>query len=215
MPLTDSPRQRLVHHLCPHGGSHGPPHHGSRAQLQDDSARPPACGCRKAGDSPDIDGMGGLHGTLPVALVWGYRLGLPCGARGFEPTPRCAAQPGVGQHAPNATAAAPSPLLRQQMRDTTRPIGTTPLRTIALHVVLSLLLGSRRGTGRALQPLVITAARAPWPLTHVTHAKLGVLLVYPGVLPGCCCAQYAAAFLKMSHSSFTRVFAFRRRLSSS
>src|SRR5215471_8426500 len=121
LPLTDSHSQRLVYQLCPHVVSHGPPHHGTRAQIQDDSEIQPAFACRKVGDIPDIDGIGVWHGKLPVELVWCYRLGLPCGDRGFEPTPRFAAQPCLGQHAPNATAADPEPRLRQQMLDTTRP----------------------------------------------------------------------------------------------
>src|SRR5262245_62105287 len=52
-------------------------------------------------------------------------------------------------------------------------------------------------------------------LTHVTDRERGVLLVNPCVLYGSCCAKYAAAFFKMSRSSFKRAFSFRRRLSSS
>src|SRR5919205_1214741 len=101
------------------------------------------------------------------------------------------------------------------MLDPTRTIGATPLRKIALHFVLHLLIGSGLGAGRAVQPLVITAARDLEQATHATHAKCGALLVYPGVLHGSCCAKYAAAFFKISRSSFKRAFSFRRRLSSS
>src|SRR5262249_1625567 len=60
-----------------------------------------------------------------------------------------------------------------------------------------------------------TIARDLEELTHATHAELGVLLVDPGVLYGSCDAKYAAAFLKMSRSSFKRAFSFRRRFTAS
>jgi hypothetical protein len=42
-----------------------------------------------------------------------------------------------------------------------------------------------------------------------------LLLVNPRVLYGSCCAKYAAAFFKISRSSFQRAFSFRRRFTSS
>src|SRR5262249_53897007 len=63
--------------------------------------------------------------------------------------------------------------------------------------------------------LVVATARDLQELTHATHLELGELLVHPGVLHGSCCAKYAAAFFKISRSSFKRAFSFRRRFSSS
>jgi hypothetical protein len=87
----------------------------------------------------------------------------------------------------------------------------TPLGKIVLHFGLYLLLGIRGGPERAAQPLVGAAARDLQEPTHATHAALRMLLVYPRVLHGSCCAQYAAALFKISRSSFKRVFSFRKR----
>jgi hypothetical protein len=63
-----------------------------------------------------------------------------------------------------------------------------------LHVLISFPLG----VGRTTQPLIIATARDLQEPTQATDAELHVLLVYPGVLYGSCCAQYAAAFLRNS-----------------
>src|SRR6266699_402448 len=101
------------------------------------------------------------------------------------------------------------------MLDPARPVGATPLRKIALYFVLHLLLDLRLSPGGAAAPLVVATARDLQELTHATHRELGMLLGHPGVLHGSCCAQYAAAFFKISRSSLKRAFSFRRRLSSS
>ena len=77
-------------------------------------------------------------------------LGLPWGGRRFALAWRCAAQAGLGQYAPNATAADPEPLLGQERLETTCAVGTTALRKITLHFGLSLLIGSSLGRGRAV-----------------------------------------------------------------
>src|SRR5262245_44295436 len=101
------------------------------------------------------------------------------------------------------------------MLDAARAIGAPSLRKIALYFVLHLLLGVCWGPGWAAEPLVVATARDLQELTHATDRERGVLLVHPCVLYGSCCAKYAAAFFKMSRSSFKRTFSFRRRLSSS
>src|SRR5215510_15515416 len=101
------------------------------------------------------------------------------------------------------------------MFETARAVGATPLGKIPLYFVLHLLISVRLGTGWAAEPLVVATARDFEELTHATHLKLGVQLLHPGVLYGSCCAKYAAAFFKMSRSSFKRALSFRRRLSSS
>src|SRR5262245_38885237 len=101
------------------------------------------------------------------------------------------------------------------MLETARAVGATPLGKIPLDFVLHLLLDVRLGTGWAAEPLVVATARDLQELTHATDPELGVLLLNPGVLYGSCCAKYAAAFFKMSRSSFRRVLSFRRRFSSS
>src|SRR4030095_16472755 len=47
LPLVDRHCQCLVHQLCPHMVSNGPPDHGTRAQIQDDSEIQPAFACRE------------------------------------------------------------------------------------------------------------------------------------------------------------------------
>src|SRR5262249_21828573 len=101
------------------------------------------------------------------------------------------------------------------MLEAARAVGTTPLRKIALDFVLHLLIDLRLSPGGAAEPLVVATARDLQELTHATHLELGELLVHPGVLHGSCCAKYAAAFFKISRSSFKRAFSFRRRFSSS
>src|SRR5262245_36123584 len=101
------------------------------------------------------------------------------------------------------------------MLDAARAIGATPLRKIALYLAVHLLLGVRWEPRWAAEPLVVATARDLQELTHTTDMECGVLLLNPGVLHGSCCAKYAAAFFKISRSSFKRAFSFRRRLSSS
>jgi hypothetical protein len=207
--------QRLGHEFRPPMVGHGPPDHGPRAQLQDDGELQPACACGKGGDIPHLDRSRGGHSTLPMALVRSDRLGLPCSRWGFACTPGCAAQPRRVQHAPKAAAAHPQALLRSQRLAPARAVETTPLCNILLDFRLSLLSGVRLNAGRPAAPLVVTTARALQYPTQTRDGKLRVLLLEPGVLPGSCCAQDAAAFCKISRSSFQRAFAFRRRLSSS
>src|SRR5262245_50452376 len=101
------------------------------------------------------------------------------------------------------------------MLETARAVGATPLCKIALDFVLHLLIDLRLHPGRAAKPLVVATARDLQELTHATDLKLGLLLLHPRVLYGSCCAKYAAAFFKISRSSFKRAFSFRRRFSSS
>src|SRR4029453_4398988 len=101
------------------------------------------------------------------------------------------------------------------MLDPACAIGATPLRKIALYFVLHLPLRVCRGPGWAATPLVVATPRDLQELTQATELELGELLMHPGVLYGSCCAKYAAAFFKISRSSFKRAFSFRRRLSSS
>ena len=101
------------------------------------------------------------------------------------------------------------------MLDPACAVGATSLGKIVLHFGLHLLVGISLGAGWATQPLVIATARDLQEPTQATHAELGVLLVYPGVLYGSCCAKYAAAFFRISRSSFKRAFSFRRRFNSS
>ena len=101
------------------------------------------------------------------------------------------------------------------MLDPARAVRATALRKIALHFVLQLLISFSLSAGWAVEPLIVATARDLQELTHATHLELRVLLVYPRVLHGSCCAKYAAAFFKISRSSFKRVFSFRRRFSSS
>src|SRR5262249_3421206 len=44
----------------------------------------------------------------------------------------------------------------------------------------------------------LVTARDRQERTQAPHLALGVLLVHPGVLYGSCCAQYTAAFFKMT-----------------
>src|SRR5215471_1025917 len=101
------------------------------------------------------------------------------------------------------------------MLETACAVGATPLGKIAPYCVLHLLIDVPLGIGWAAEPLVVATARDLQELTHATHRELGVLLVHPGVLHGSCCAKYAAAFFKISRSSFKRAFSFRKRFSSS
>jgi hypothetical protein len=101
------------------------------------------------------------------------------------------------------------------MLDPARPIGATALRKTLLDFRLYLPFSVSVGTWRAPTPLVVATARDLQDSTSTTDRKLRVLLLYPGVLHGSCCAKYAAAFFKMSRSSFKRVFSLRRRFSSS
>src|SRR5919108_1011873 len=119
------------------------------------------------------------------------------------------------QYASNATTAHLQSVLRPQMLETARAVGATPLGKIPRYFVLHLLISVRLGTGWTAEPLVVATARDRQELTHATDLKLGVLLVNPRVLYGSCCAKYAAAFFKMSRSSFRRALSFRRRFSSS
>src|SRR5262245_21571235 len=98
--------------------------------------------------------------TVKSCLSWcgGHRLGLPCASRCFEPALRFAAQPCLGQQAPNATAAYLEPLLCQEMLDAACAVGAASLCKIPLHFLLQLLLSSRVGPKRAVPPLVITTA---------------------------------------------------------
>jgi hypothetical protein len=106
-------------------------------------------------------------------------------------------------------------VLRQQMLDAARAVGATPLRNIALDCVLHLLIALRWRPGWAAAPLVVATARDLQELTQATDLQLGLLLLNPRVLYGSGGAKDAAAFLKISRSSFKRAFSFRRRCSSS
>jgi hypothetical protein len=96
-----------------------------------------------------------------------------------------------------------------------RAVRATALSKIVLYFGLHVLISFPPGAGRTTKPLIVATARDLQEPTHATDAELRVLLVYPGVLYGSCCAKYAAAFFKMSRSSFKRAFSFRRRFSSS
>src|SRR5437016_8583449 len=69
-----------------------------------------------------------------------------------------------------------------------------------------------RGTG---QPLIEPATTHTQYPTHPDHAKLRPMGSHEGVLHGRSLAKYAAAFFKMSRSSFSRAFSRRSRVSSS
>src|SRR5215471_3798005 len=101
------------------------------------------------------------------------------------------------------------------MLDPARAVEATTLRKILLYFRLSLLIGGRVDAGRPAEPLVVTTARDIQPPTQTHDGKRRVLLLDPGVLHGSCGAKYAAAFFKISRSSFKRALSFRRRLSSS
>src|SRR5499427_10076474 len=53
LPLDECHRQCLVHQLCPHMVSHGPPDHGTRAQIQNDSEIQPAFARREVCNVPN------------------------------------------------------------------------------------------------------------------------------------------------------------------
>src|SRR5215510_8485748 len=76
-----------------------------RPQIQDDGEIQPAFARGEVGNISDIDGIRLLYRKFPVELIRGHCLGLPRRGGGFEPAPRFAVQPRLGQHAPNATAA--------------------------------------------------------------------------------------------------------------
>src|SRR5262249_11712942 len=101
------------------------------------------------------------------------------------------------------------------MLDTTRAVGAAPLHKRALYFVLHLLSGVCLSPRWAAAPLVVATTRDCQCPTSTTDGKLPVLLLHPGVLHGSCCAKYAAAFFKISRSSFKRAFSLRRRFSSS
>src|SRR5215510_794001 len=101
------------------------------------------------------------------------------------------------------------------MLDAARAIRATALGKIVLYFGLHGLISFRPGARRTAVPLVITTPRDLQETTHVTDAELRLLLLYPSVLHGSCCAKDAAAFFTISRSSFKRAFSFRRRLSSS
>src|SRR5207237_7003643 len=119
------------------------------------------------------------------------------------------------QEAPDAATADLQAVLCQQMLEAARAVGATPLRNIVLDFVLPLLSDLRLRPGWTAAPLVGATARDLQELTQATDLQFGLLLLHPRVLYGSCCAQYAAAFFKISRSSCKRAFAFRRRLSSS
>jgi len=215
LPLPDGHRPGLVHPLGPPLGSPGPPDHGPRAQSQHDGKRQPACAGREGGNSPNREGLGCLHCPRPVALLWGYRLGLPGGRRGFAAAPCCAAPARRGQHAPQATAAPLSSRLGSQRLAPARAVRATPLRTRGRSCGLHGLLSFPLGAGRPTKPLIRAPARDLQEPTHAPDAARRVLLVYPGGLYGSWCAQYAAAFFQLSRAAFKRVLSFRRRFHAS
>src|SRR5215471_13839066 len=210
LPLTECQRQRLVDQLCPHVGSHGPPAHGTRAQLQDDSERPPAFARREVRHGPNGHGVGCCHRQRSVQLRRRHRLRRPCGPRRFACALGLAAQAGVRQEASKAATAPLQSGWRQPMLELARAVGATPLGTIPLSCVLPLLSTVRLGPGWAAEPLVVATARDLQELPQATHLALGVLLVHPGVLDGSWCAKYAAAFCKRSRSSCKRTLSCRR-----
>src|SRR5688572_2077517 len=194
---------------------HRPPNDRPRAEVQHHGEIEPAFACGERGNIPNGDGIGLCHGKLPVALVWGHRLDLAGARRRFECAPRFAASACLGQHASNAATAHYESFLREQILDPARAVRATPLGKTARNFVLQLLISFSSNAGWAVEPLVVATARDRQELTHATHLELSGLLVYPRVLHGSCCAKYAAAFFKISRSSFKRVFSFRRRFSSS
>ena len=125
-------RQRLLHPRCPPRSGHGPADHRARAYIQPDSQSQPAGPRGPGGDIPNREGIGRLPRQRSGALVRCHRLGLPGGARGFAPALRWAAPAGLGQHAPQAPAAARSSLLGSQVRAPARPVRAPPLGTIGL-----------------------------------------------------------------------------------
>jgi hypothetical protein len=80
------------------------------------------------------------------------------------------------------------------------------LLEVALNLFSELLILPAIGTRRALQPLVIATARNLKHLTQDTDPKQALMVFYPGVLHGWFTAKYAAAFFRMSRSSFRRLF---------
>ena len=213
--LAECHGYRLMHPLRPPMMSHRPPEHGPRAQSQNDSKIPPTCSGREGGHLPHRDGIGFLHCQLPVKLMWGHRLGWPCGGRRFAPAARFAAQAGLGQPAPKATAADLYPLWSSQVFDPARPVRAPPLGTRVLYFDLHGLLSFHLGARRATPPLVLPTPRDLQELTQAADLALGVRLVYPRVRYGRWCAKDAVAFFKMARSSCKRAFSFRRRFSAS
>ena len=213
--LPDRHRSRLVHHLCPQMGGHGPSDHGTRAQRQDDGERQPAFARRQRGNVSNRHGSWCLHCPLPIELVRGHGLGLPRSKGRLEPAPCLAAQPCVGQPTPTTTAADVSPLLSSQVLEPARTVRAPPLGNIVLSFALHGLLSFPWGAGRAAEPRVIPTPRDLQELTQTTARALGGLLGPPRVLDSSCGAKDAAAFLKLSRSSCTRTCSFRRRLRSS
>ena len=154
LPLTERPCQGLVHQRRPPLIGHCPPDHRPRAQIEDDGKLQPACTCRTVRNIPNGDGIGCLHRTLPLELVRGYRLCVPRGSGRLEPAPRCAGPARLSQHAPDTAPADLQSLRRPERREAAGAVGATPLRTIALPLLLHLLLDVRVGAGRATKPLL-------------------------------------------------------------
>jgi hypothetical protein len=212
---TNRPRQGLGHALCPPLVGHGPPDHGSRTQRQPHGERPPAFARGQAGHSADVNRLWGVPRARPVQLVRGHRLRLPCGLGGFAWAPRLAAPARRGPDAPAAAPAALQAGRRQQRRAAARAGGATPRRTIGLEVVVPLLSARRWRPGGTAAPRRGAPARARQARTQATALQGGLRLWQPRVLSGSGCAKDAAAFWKLSRSSFPRAFAFRRRCSAS
>jgi hypothetical protein len=152
-PLAARPRQGVVAQFCPHRVRHCPPDHRPRAQS------PPARARRERGNISNVEGIGCLPSQLPVALVRGHRLGLQGRRRRGKFPPGVAAQTRLGQHAPDATAAALQALLRQQRLDAACAVGPTALCNILLAFRLHLLLGIWLGTRGPAEPRVVATPR--------------------------------------------------------
>jgi hypothetical protein len=124
-------------------------------------------------------------------------------------------EPGLRQHAADATATARQARLGQKMRAPARTVGAPPLGQLVLHFLVHLLVHCSLRARCAAAPLGIATARDRQEPAYTREGKLPVLLVHPGVLHGSGWAQDAAAFFRRSRSAFQGAFSLRRRCSAS
>ena len=196
-------------------GGHGPPDHCACAQLQDDSAIPPACPRREVGAIADIDRIGGVPRKLPGESVRGHRRGLARGQRRLKLAPRFAVEARLSKPSSAAAPADRQARLPQQRLHAARAIGATPLHQIALSCLVHLRSGCRGRAWRASTPRVGAAPPHCQDPTYTPDGTRCGRRLPPGVLHGSCGATDAAACFTLSRAAFQRAFSFRRRCSAS